>query len=183
MFFSVLWFFKAVTRGSEESKKGIFKSPKPELLEIRNPVPEFESSVCLAVTAFIWTWLLCAFQHPFFFFFFFSPESFMSLLIHNGSFYLVCNRDREVAIREMGELQHGACRSDKRAVRTSKEDATNRKCVPSFLKLQGARGLQPGICVLNSDCQRLLSMVWQSIENQTFILFGLFPQFSVFFTL
>ena len=52
-FFSVLWFFKAGTGGSEETKKGIFKSPKPELLEIRNPMPEFESSVRLAVTAFI----------------------------------------------------------------------------------------------------------------------------------
>lgn len=61
MFFSVLWFFKAGTGGSEETKKGIFKSPKPELLEIRNPMPEFESSVRLAVTAFIWIWLLCVF--------------------------------------------------------------------------------------------------------------------------
>lgn len=34
MFFLVLWFFfKAGTEGPEETKKGIFGSPEPELLE------------------------------------------------------------------------------------------------------------------------------------------------------
>lgn len=131
---------KAGIGGSEETKKGIFKSPKPELLEIRNPMPEFESSVRFSSDSFYLNLVaLCVLAS--FFFLFFPLRALLCLslstMVH---FFLIC--DREVAVREMGELQQGACRSDnKRAVRTSTEDATNRKCVPSFLSSRA-----PGAC-------------------------------------
>lgn len=64
-------------------------------------------------------------------------------LIH---FFLIRGRDREVALREMGELQHRACRSARRAAWGIEEGAANGKCVPDFLELLGARDLQSGIC-------------------------------------
>lgn len=52
-FFSVLWFFKAGIGAQKRQRRNIQKSPKPELLEIRNPMPEFESSVPLSSDSFI----------------------------------------------------------------------------------------------------------------------------------
>lgn len=70
--------------GLRRDKERNIQSPKPELLEIRNPMPEFESSVRLAVTAFIEPGCSVCFS---ILFFLFPLRALWSLLIHNGSLF------------------------------------------------------------------------------------------------
>lgn len=74
----------------------------------------------------------------------------MSLLICNGSFFSrLQQRQREQAVREMGQLQHRICRLEAGgiAARARAGRAGIRKCVRGFLELPGAGDLPPDTCL------------------------------------
>lgn len=141
-------------------------------------MPEFESSVRSALTAFIWTRLLCGFQDPFF------PETSMGLLICTDSFFSY-SRQRQ----RSGSQRNG--RTSTQSLQVSQESSLGHrggcckwKMCPGFSGAPGSQG--PAVrhlsgCALNHDFQRLSPIVCHSGEKPIFTHFPPFPQFFCIF--
>lgn len=124
-----------------KSSSPFLVSSEPGLLKNRNPVPEFESPVRSAVTAFIWTQLLGGFYASFF-----LRALCLSSFVTVDFFSLAA--ETELAVQRNGSTVTGSMQDWAAGgqLGPGPSGAAERKCGPVLLELPEARDLQSDIC-------------------------------------